>query len=278
MQRRMRGGKDAHIHGDDPVAAHAHNFLGFQHAQQAGLHGQSHAAYLVQKKGALVGQLKQALLAALARPGERALLVSEKFAFQQVFRQGRAVDGHKGFVIARAGHMQRMGHQFLAAACFSEDEHRGVRGGVHAHFSLQQPHGGAVTVKIIQIMLGDEAALMQILADLQIHPLQRLHIMNENHNAAVFGADVHRKAGDEHLAVADVHQHILARPGIGQHVRHEQLFKKRGKGVAALHIEQAQGHSIGEQHLAVFADKKHALLGEGQHVFEAVDPVLLHPA
>lgn len=48
--------------------------------------------------------------------GERALLVPEKFRFQQFLGDGPAIDGHKGFFGPQAPRMQRAHQKFLSGA------------------------------------------------------------------------------------------------------------------------------------------------------------------
>jgi hypothetical protein len=57
--------------------------------------------------------------------GERSLFMAEEFAFQEAFRDRRAIEPDVTRVAPRAGGVQRAGDQFLAGAAFAEDEHRG---------------------------------------------------------------------------------------------------------------------------------------------------------
>ena len=56
------------------------------------------------------------------RAGERALLVAEELAFQQVFRDGGAVDGDERFALPRAVLENGARDEFLARAAFAGDE------------------------------------------------------------------------------------------------------------------------------------------------------------
>ena len=97
----MRGGDDAHVALARGVAADALVDALLQDAQQLHLHGQAHVADLVEEQRAALGDLE----AALARgdgAGERALLVSEQFALEQLGGDGAAVDGDEGTLAARA--------------------------------------------------------------------------------------------------------------------------------------------------------------------------------
>jgi hypothetical protein len=80
------------------------------------------------KQGAAVGDLEQAQLVALGA-GKGALAVAEQLAFDQVFRDRRAVDGNEGLVAALAALVDLARHQFLAAAAFAKNQHAGIVGG-----------------------------------------------------------------------------------------------------------------------------------------------------
>jgi len=66
---------------------------------------------------------------AVRSPGKSPLLVAEELAFDEVFGNGSAVDLDEGTRSPAAVSMKRPGHQFLAGAVFSGDEHAGVGGG-----------------------------------------------------------------------------------------------------------------------------------------------------
>ena len=65
--------------------------------EQLSLLRQRDFAHLIKKQRASVGQL-EATYAVTVRAGERTLHVSEELALEQVLRNGRAVDFHKGLV------------------------------------------------------------------------------------------------------------------------------------------------------------------------------------
>ena len=95
------------------VAADALEDALLQHAQQLHLHGQAHVADLVEEQRAALGDLE----AALARgdgAGERALLVTEQLALEQLGGNGAAVDGDEGTLTARA---QRRGSREPRSPC-----------------------------------------------------------------------------------------------------------------------------------------------------------------
>ena len=67
--------------------------------------------------------------------------MAEQFAFQQMFRQGRAVHGHKGTARAFAHGVQIAREHFLARARLAGDQHRGL-GSRHLPGQLQDPGNG----------------------------------------------------------------------------------------------------------------------------------------
>ena len=86
------GGDHAHVDADQFAPADAEELALGQHAQQARLQRQRHVADLVEEQRAAVGLLEAADVAAL-RTGEGAGLVAEQFAFQQLRRNRRGVEG-----------------------------------------------------------------------------------------------------------------------------------------------------------------------------------------
>jgi hypothetical protein len=108
-----------------------------------GLQKQAHLGDLIQKKGAPVGQLEPAFT-----PGhssrKRALFMTEKFAFQERFRQRSAVYLDQGTFFPRTVGVNGVGHQFLSGAALTQDENGGLGGRNHAQCVeyLQDP--GAV--------------------------------------------------------------------------------------------------------------------------------------
>ncbi len=95
LQAAVGGRQHTHVRLDGRGAAHPFETAVLQDAQQLDLHGGGNITHLVQKQGPAFGHLESSL--ALADGGgEGALFMSEQLAFQQVFRQGGAVDGHQG--------------------------------------------------------------------------------------------------------------------------------------------------------------------------------------
>ena len=87
----VRGGDDADVDLHRLGAADAVDLALLDGAQQLGLQARMHLADFVEQQGAAIGFLE---LADAARDGagEGALLVAEQLAFEQVLRDGGAVD------------------------------------------------------------------------------------------------------------------------------------------------------------------------------------------
>src|SRR5208283_1756620 len=60
---------------------------------------------------------------------ERAFLVAEEFALEQVLRDRVAVDGDERAALLRAQPVESLRHHFFAGAAFSQNQHRGAGGG-----------------------------------------------------------------------------------------------------------------------------------------------------
>ena len=86
-----------------------------QHAQQPGLGLERHVADLVEEQGAALGLLEPPDLARIGA-GERALLVTEQLALDQLARDRRHVDRDERPAAALAVVVDRLGDQFFAGA------------------------------------------------------------------------------------------------------------------------------------------------------------------
>src|SRR3954469_15067812 len=84
-----------------------------------------HLADLVEEDGSLVGELELSRLLA-GRAGERAALVAEELALEELAGKGRAVDLHERFATAHAALVQRAGDALLPDAALATDEDRNV--------------------------------------------------------------------------------------------------------------------------------------------------------
>ena len=141
----MGGGDHADVHRLGPGGAHRQHLALGQHAQQPRLQGQWHVADFVEKQGAAIGLGDQAAFAFGRSAREAARQVAEEFAFNQVFRNGGAVHGHKGAAAALAAFVYGLGEVLFAGARFAGDEQ--TDGGVHQpghalHLAVQRGVAG----------------------------------------------------------------------------------------------------------------------------------------
>ena len=139
------GGRNhAQIEVDVLQAAQPPEGLLFEHAQQLGLQHERDLADFVEEQRALVGQFEDAAFLR-SRVGERALLVAEQLAFQQGFRNGRAVDGDERLGLAQALVVERFGDQVFAGSVLAFEQDGGGFAGGHAPHEIHHlAHGRAI--------------------------------------------------------------------------------------------------------------------------------------
>jgi hypothetical protein len=106
---------DAHVGLDRRTAAHRRVLALLQHAQQPCLRLHRHVADLVEEQCAALGLL-EAPFGARLRAGERALLVAEQLALDQLARDGCHVDGDEGTIAPLGVVVQHASDQLLAGA------------------------------------------------------------------------------------------------------------------------------------------------------------------
>src|SRR5262249_40810357 len=97
----------------------------FQHTQQFRLQFHGHFADLVEHQAAAF-RLGDQSLAVLNGAGERAFDVAEQLGFDQLFRQGGAVDLDELFFRPQRIEVEGVGDQLLAGAGFADDQHVSV--------------------------------------------------------------------------------------------------------------------------------------------------------
>ena len=129
----------ADVAGERLVVAHAADLPALQEPQQLRLHRLGQLADLVEEERAAVGHLEQSD-AMLVGPGKRPLAVTEQLAFDQVLRQGAAVDRHQRHLRPQTLIVQRPGDQFFAGARLTDDEHGGIGRGHLGDEAAHQLH------------------------------------------------------------------------------------------------------------------------------------------
>jgi hypothetical protein len=191
-----------------------------QRAQHLGLRREIHVADLVEEQRAAVGLLEEAALSPL-RASERAALVTEQLALDQLTRDGRAVHFDERRVFARAQPVNGAADQLLASAGFTGDEHTGL--------------GGRDLVDISEKLLNWLAGADHLVARLELGA------------HALDGARQARRAN----GVLHADQHALARQRLFEEVAGPELDGQDGVvhgGVAAHHHHRnVLGRLVGAQ-------------------------------
>src|SRR5262249_366450 len=104
-------------------AADSLEALLLQKAQKLHLDRWRQLADFVEEQRAALGGFDVSL-ALYVRAGERPLLVGEQLAFEQVLRDGVAVDRDERTLVLRAAGVERPRDHFLAGAAFAQDQDR----------------------------------------------------------------------------------------------------------------------------------------------------------
>ena len=115
------GRDDAHVDLDRALGADRIDLALLQRAQQLDLHVERQLADLVQEQGAAVGLLELAQVL-VGGAGEAALFVAEQDRFDQILRDGAAVDGDERLAGALGAAVHGAGDQFLADAALAQDQ------------------------------------------------------------------------------------------------------------------------------------------------------------
>ena len=118
----VAGGDQPDVDPDRPRAADPIDLAFLDRPQQFGLKADVHLADLVEQQRAAV-RLLELPDATRRGPGERTLLVTEQFRFEQILRNGGAIDRDEGAPGAAAVRVQVAGHHFLAGAALAGDQH-----------------------------------------------------------------------------------------------------------------------------------------------------------
>src|SRR6266850_2711770 len=117
---------EPNIHLVSPSAAQALKLLLLQDTQQFGLQSGRNISHLVQEERPFVGQFEAA---DLLRNGacKGALLMSKELAFQEIERNGSAIQLYEWASAPHTEVVNRARDQLLAGACFSLDQNGGIR-------------------------------------------------------------------------------------------------------------------------------------------------------
>jgi len=155
-----------------------------------------------------VGQFKEADFALFAGAGERSAFITEELGFEQVFREGGAVDLHEGLVLAPAVLVDELGQQALARSRFSQDQDVGrFEVGQLQGDAQNLPHRAAVGndflllefeqaqfYQFLLVFFGHQAGLLEFFPD----GIELRHVAFVNHyHGNLAGFIKNRGAGDQ---------------------------------------------------------------------------------
>src|SRR5262249_14212398 len=154
-----------------------------------------HVADLVEEEGAAVRLLEEAA-PLLLRTGERAALVAEQLALDELARDGRAVDLHEGPVGARRQAVDGARDELLARAALArhEDRRLGRRDLLDLVEEALHRRAPPDHLEARELLLGDarELALglggVEDVADTDEHALSRERLLEEVAGAELDGA------------------------------------------------------------------------------------------
>jgi hypothetical protein len=122
------GRQDSDVDGDFGGPADPEEIFFLEHPEQFHLHGRGHFGDFIQQNRAPGGYFQQPLFHAPG-PGKGLFFVAEELVGQQLLCKGAAVDGQEALGGPGTQLVNGLGHQLLAGAGFSQDEHGAVGGG-----------------------------------------------------------------------------------------------------------------------------------------------------
>src|SRR5690606_31742566 len=278
----VRRGDDARLDGDRAVPTHARDLAVLQRAQQLGLRGGRQLADLVQEQRAAPRALERALPLPV-RTRERAALVAEQLALDQVLRQRRAVQRDEGLLGLRAQRVQVPRDQLLARAALAQDQHRAGNRRQPADLLAQALHGQAraderrlrVQPRAQGLHLRDQPPALERVSHLLHHALHRLRLVDERECAephrAHAAVEVARARVDDDRGVQPqlLHaaQHLEA-----VHARHLEVQDHAVQLLVAQRLQRLRAgrgdaHAPAAQPLEVVG----VLLGHGRDVIDDED-------
>jgi hypothetical protein len=121
FQVTVRRANNSGIDSECFVVTNAANIATLQNAKQFGLHREGQFADFIEEYCAAVGNFEQSIALHIGT-GEGTFLVTEQFAFDQVFWKGTAVDRDERLIATKALLVHRTGNEFFAASGFASDQ------------------------------------------------------------------------------------------------------------------------------------------------------------
>ena len=217
--------------------------------------------------------------------GEGAFLVAEQDRFDQVFRDGAAIDGDEGPAGAGRGALNGAGDQFLARAAFAFDQDGNVglrRAGAQAEHLLhfrrvgdQIVEGETVVRLLLQLLhFAGQGADLELVAD-----RDRDAFGAGGLDQKVVGAGAHGFHGGIDAALGGQHDHRQIGIGGAQlgenfqaaHVGHHQVEQHQGDLFAAHAVDEIErGLAAGR------GDDRHAAAGDRGFQQTALNRIVIH--
>ena len=257
-------GDDAHIDLHRTLGADGIDFAFLQRAQELHLHVETQFADFVEEQRAAVGFQEFAEMF-VGGAGERTFLVTEEDRFDEIFRDGAAIDGDKGFAGTLRRTLDRACDEFFADAGFAFDQDRDIRLCRALPQADHLTHFGAFADEIVEDQpvfdfllqarhFAGQRADLQRVADRDRDALgaRRLH-------EEVAGAGAHGVDGGIDAALGGQHDHRQFRLVDAQlrhhrhavHVGHDEIEQDERDLVAARTVQEIErglaarrGHDI----------------------------------
>src|SRR5215831_4035409 len=150
-------------------ASHPLKTLLLKKSQQLDLNGRRKFAYFVKEKSTAAGCLQQSLALNVCA-GKRSLFVTEQLTFQQVLRNGVAVNGDKRAILATATAMNSSCGHFFPCTALPQQQHRDICSSNLANKSKDGLHLRAGAQHLL------ECFRLPTLLQLTVSPLEVQHI------------------------------------------------------------------------------------------------------
>lgn len=192
------GRDDPDIDADGGSAADTIKGVSFKNAEELGLDGGSHLSHFIEEDGATVGLFELSDFSSDGT-GERAFLVTEKFAFEEGLAERSAVHADEGAGPARAAEVHGACDEFLADTAFSSDEDSGIGGSDAGDAGLQFRHIGPVAdqfafefelfAEVAVFMAGPFESVCEGFAALEVFQHERALIRDRQGVFEVLGAE-----------------------------------------------------------------------------------------
>ena len=186
-----------------------------------------------------MGLLKQPHFSSPAGACKGSLHIAEQLAFQQIFRQGRTVDGYKGTVFPAAAVMDALSKQLLSRSGFTHDDHVGIRCRVPPGRLYGLLHGPALVEDVVKGVSGLQPPLAELSPDLALQILDQGDIRKADHCSRYFLVGDHRTAAHRHPSLRS--RYGEDPPALFQASRHDRLkiLIKIGKNGLQLPVHEA---------------------------------------